>query len=109
MFFGNRILKTHVSIHISKEEISKVEFTTFLGILIDNKLTWKKHISMIKSKLSKSCAIMYRASFVIDKCGMLILYHSLCLPYIMYCIEVWGNTYATNLNVLVLLQNRLCV
>ena len=60
MFFGNRILKTHVSIHISKEEISKVEFTTFLGVLIDNKLTWKKHISMIKSKLSKSCAIMYR-------------------------------------------------
>ena len=26
--FGNRILKTHVSLHISKEEISKVEFTT---------------------------------------------------------------------------------
>ena len=41
MFFGNRILKTHISIHISKEEISKVEFTKFLGILIDNKLTWK--------------------------------------------------------------------
>ena len=50
---------------------------------------------------------MYRASFVIDKCGMLILYHSLFLPYIMYCIEVWGNTYATNLKCLVLLQKRL--
>ena len=61
---------------------------------------------MIKSKLSKSCTIMYRASFVIDKCGMLILYHSLFLPYIMYCIEVWGNTYATNLNCLVLLQKK---
>ena len=109
MFFGNRILKTHVSIHISKEEISKVEFTKCLGVLIDNKLTWEKHISMIKSKLSKSCAIMYRASFVIYKCGMLILYHSLFLPYIMYCIEVWGNTYGTNLNCLVLLQKRLCV
>ena len=60
MFFGNRILKTHVSIHISKEEISKVEFTIFLGVLIDNKLTWKKHISMIKSKLSKSCCCSAR-------------------------------------------------
>ena len=90
-------------------EIIKVEFTTFLGVLIDNKLTWKKHISMIKSKLSKSCAIMYRASFIIDKCGRLILYHSLFLPYIMYCIEVCGNTYDTNLYCLVLLQKRLCV
>ena len=83
-FFGNRILKTHVSIHISKEEISKVEFNFFRCF---DKLTWKKYISMVKSKLSKSCAIMYRASFVIDKCGMPILYHSLFLPYIMYCIE----------------------
>ena len=47
--------------------------------------------------------------FVIDKYGMLILYHSLFLPYIIYSIEVWGNTYATNLNCLVLLQKRLCV
>ena len=29
MFFGNRILKTHVSKHISKEEISKVELIFF--------------------------------------------------------------------------------
>ena len=41
MFFGNRILKTHVSIHISNEKISKVEFTKLLGVLIDNKLTCK--------------------------------------------------------------------
>ena len=49
---------------------------------------------------------MYRASFVIDKCGMLILYHSLFLPNIMYCIKVWGNTHATNLNCLVLLKKN---
>ena len=40
--FGNRILKTHIYIHISKEEISKVELTKCLGVFIDNKLTWKK-------------------------------------------------------------------
>ena len=35
-----------------------------------------------------------------------VLYHSLCLPYIMYCAEVWSNTYATNIECLVLLQNK---
>ena len=52
-------------------------------MLTYNKLKWKTNILMIKSKLSKSCIIMNRASFVIDKCGMLIFYHSLFLPYIM--------------------------
>ena len=98
MFFGNRILKMHLSVHIGKEEISKIELKFFLGVLIDSKLMWKKHISMITSKLSKNCAIMYRASFVIIKCGMHIVSHSLFVSYIVYCTEVWSNTYATNLN-----------
>ena len=37
--YDNRILKTHISILISKEEISKVELKKNLGVLIDNKLT----------------------------------------------------------------------
>ena len=28
------------------------------------------------------------------------------MPYIMYCAEVWGKTYATNIHRLVLLQKR---
>ena len=49
---------------------------------------------------------MYRASSLINKHGMHILYYSLFMPYIMYCAEVWGNTYATNIHCLVLLQKR---
>ena len=49
---------------------------------------------------------MYRASSLINKHGMHILYYSLVRPYIMYCAEVWGNTYATNIHCLVLLQKR---
>ena len=30
----------------------------FLGILIDEKLNWKDHIANVKSKLSKSIAIL---------------------------------------------------
>ena len=41
---------------------------------------------------------------MIDICGLSVLYHSVFLAYIMYCAEVWGNTYATNIECLVLLQ-----
>ena len=49
---------------------------------------------------------MYRASSLINKHGMHILNYSLFMPYIMNCAEVWGNTYATNIHCLVLLQKR---
>ena len=37
---------------------------------------------------------------------MRILYSSLFLPYISYCSEIWGNTYPSNVNCLVVLQKR---
>ena len=36
--------------------------------------------------------------FFINCEGMLTLYCSLFLPYLTYCCEIWGNTYATNVN-----------
>ena len=107
MIFGNRALKTSLSIRINKVTINRVEATNFLCVLIDDKLTWKHHISLLKSKLSKCCAVMYKTSFLIERGGMRILYYSLFSPYIMYCAEIWGNTYAPNLICLVLLQKRL--
>ena len=49
---------------------------------------------------------MYRASSLINKHGMHILYYSFFMLYIMYCAEVWGNTCATNIHCLVLLEKR---
>ena len=37
---------------------------------------------------------------------LLTLYYSLVLPYIQYCILVWGSTYSSNLNHIALLQKR---
>ena len=38
---------------------------------------------------------------------MLTLYYTFAYPYFTYCIQVWGKTYISNCNKLVLLQKRL--
>ena len=35
-----------------------------------------------------------------------MLYYALVYPYLQYCITVWGSTYPTNLNRLVIPQKR---
>ena len=106
MFFGKRKLTVDISIKMNKEVIKIVSVITFLGVMSDDKLTWKHHIDLVKSKLSRSCAIMYKASFLIDRRGMHVLYYSLFLPYIMYCAEIWGNSYSTSSTCLFILQKR---
>ena len=86
---------------------NKIQSSKFLGIIIDENLNWKPHIQLVKSKLSKTLCIMYKASKLINYEGMYTLYCSLFLPYLAYCCEIWGNTYTTNVNCLYVIQKKL--
>ena len=81
--FGNRTITADICVRINKEKINRVNYTPFLGVVIDDKLNWKGHILSIRSKLSKCCAIMYRASSLINKHGMHIVCYSLAMLYIV--------------------------
>ena len=54
LFGRRRCIPDAVSITMDKSLISRVKVTKFLGVNIDEKLTWKDHISVVKSKLSKT-------------------------------------------------------
>ena len=49
---------------------------------------------------------MYKASKLINPEGMFTLYHSLFMSYLCYCNEVWGNTYASKVKCIFILQKR---
>ena len=78
----------------------------FLGVIIDNRLNWKSHIKHIHTKLSRSIAVLSKVRQVLDYNSLRMLYCSLVLPYLNYCTEVWGNTYKSSLNALIILQKR---
>ena len=78
---------------------------TFLGVIIDDKLNWKEHIKMIQSKVLKTTAMICKVSHVLNNKALCVLCFSLAPPYMMYCAEVWGNTYETNILPLFIKQN----
>ena len=65
----------------------------FLGVYIDEHLTWKDHISYISKKISKSVGIMHRSRFNLSSKTKLSLYYTLIYPYIIYCNLAWSSTY----------------
>ena len=58
------------------------------------------------SKLSKCVALIYKASHVLSSNALYILYSTLFLSYLTYCVEVWGNTYKTNIIPIFMKQKR---
>ena len=94
-------------IEINNTKIKRVKQVIFLGIVLDENLSWNPHISHISRKISKSIGVIYKSSFCLPKSCLRSLYFSLIYPYLHYCILVWGSTYKSNLNRIVLLQKRI--
>ena len=94
------------SIEINNTKMKRVNEGVFLGVVLDENLSWKPHISHMSRKISKSIGIIYKSSFLLSKSCLRTLYFSLIYPYLHYCILVWGSTYQSSLERIVLLQKR---
>ena len=97
-------MKSQISFDsIALKQVTEIKF---LGVYIDEGLTWKSHISYICKKISKSVGTMHRVRFFLSSNTKISLYYTLIYPYLTYCTTVWSSTYVTNLNRIFLLQKR---
>ena len=108
MIFTPRNKKVnYVNLYINNVPIGRVYVTKFLGVQIDSQLNWKNHIEYTCKKLSKCIGILLKARKKLQKSSLISLYYSFAFPYFIYCNHVWGSTYQTNLNNVVLVQKKL--
>ena len=49
---------------------------------------------------------MYKIKEKVDCDTLLTVYNTLMLPHLSYCCEIWGNTYRSRLNKIIILQKR---
>ena len=94
-------------IKMADNTIKRVTSTKFLGILIDQNLSWKTHIAQINKTISRNIGVISKLRHILPQSILLMLYNTLILPYLNYCNIVWANTHRTKLKCLYLLQKRI--
>ena len=78
----------------------------FLGILIDENLTWKNHLSYINTKVSRALFSFKQVKHFLPKQCMKTLYYALIHSHLSYGILAWGNATQSALRQTTLLQKR---
>ena len=77
-----------------------------LGVEIDDKLSWNKHIDKVAKKVASGIWAIKKIRDFVDKETLISVYNALINPHFDYCCEVW-NTMGVGLsNRLQKLQNR---
>ena len=74
---------------INNQEIKTASYTKFHGVLLDENLSWKKHLKYTEHKIEKRIGLMYKAKLFIDKNSLLSLYFSYIHSYINFTNLAW--------------------
>ena len=103
VFTNKNVPKPVLQIAIDGHRIDETDHTEFIGVIIDCKLHWKKHISYITGKIAKGVGVITKARKLLDKETLVTLYYTFIYPYLCYCNHVWGNTFVSYLEKLFLM------
>ena len=106
MIFSFKRGNPKFTVNLNNIIIEEQQTTTFLGVLIDNKLTWKSHILHLCSKISKGTAILRLLRHSFPKHILKMIYMSLIYSYLNYCNLIWGAADNTIMDPLFKLQKR---
>ena len=93
-------------IKIGKKHITRVKFVIFLGLLLDEHLSWKYHLSELSKKLARTCGMFFKIRNLLPLDVLLCLYNALFLSFLQYGLIVWGQTYASYIEPIFRLQKK---
>jgi Reverse transcriptase (RNA-dependent DNA polymerase) len=109
IIFGRKKLSVAVcnlDLVLDGSKLEQVTSTKFLGVYIDDKLNWNLQVSKLSKKISKSLGIIRKVSHRLTSETLGMLYNSMILPHLSYCLMVWGGTSKKNIETLLKLQKR---
>ena len=85
----NKLL-TQIKLTIDNIPIEQSDKTKFVGIIINQDLTWTDHLSLLQNKISKNIGVIRRIRKNLPLYTLRMLYYALINPYFDYCNIVWG-------------------
>ena len=104
----SRSVKTTTSFQLKlrNNKVEKVSSTRFLGEIINENLTWKYHMDMIKQKMRAALGAVMRIRSYLSCKAMLSFCHSLLLSHVRYCTSNWCFGYETRIHQLQRICNK---
>ena len=92
---------------ICGEKIDQVNDFKYLGINIDNRLTFEKHINKVVSKLSSFSSIFYRLRKILTTHQLVRAFKTYVQPVVQYGVLIYGCTTSSLLNRVSLVIDRI--
>lgn len=103
---SRRPVPPHDEIEFEGHRIEEVPAFCFLGLTLDETMTWGPHIEGLRKKLSSLCGVLRKVSAFLPRACLESIYFSLVNSRLQYLVAIWGQATKQQLRGLQVIQNR---
>ena len=96
----------HNGIFINGQRIEQVDQYKYLGVKVDEYLTFSKHAEYVTYKIAKKVNLMNRMSSYLSSWAKLTIYKTIILPHFNYCSSILSLLTLTEKGILQKKQNQ---
>ena len=107
IIFTNKKNKYNYTITMDGNILDRTVDTKYLGVILDQKLKWNKHINYIINKITKTSYILSKIRHYVNINTLKSLYYSLVHPHLNYCLTAWGGAPNSTIKPLIIFQKKI--
>ena len=91
MVFGSNAKLQNINLLINNSPLNRVELFKYLGITLNQTLSWSDHIEALFTKVNQRLGIIRRVKHLLTVESRRTLVNSLVMPIFDYADFVWGD------------------
>ena len=99
-------LNNSFKIKLDGKRLFPTSSVKYLGVLLDEHLTWSPQISHVQMKLNQAIGILSKLRYQANTDILKTVYHSLFGTHLIYACQLWGQNNKETQNKFRTLQNR---
>ena len=82
----------NISIKLNGIKLVPSEHVKYLGVYLDNNLSWSTHVTQLSKKLSRANGVLSKLRYFVPKETLISVYYSIFYSHIIYANPVWSLT-----------------
>ena len=102
MLFSNSLHNVPGHIILDGSTLKRVQSSRFLGVTIDEDLSWKPHVNNECNIVSRKIGMTNKLKHCFPQPTLKSLYYAIVYPYLNYGVLAWGNANKTLMDRLLL-------
>ena len=87
-------------------KLCHLNYVKYLGVLIDENLSWDQHVKDLSNKLSRANGIISKLRHYVPKSAVQSVYHAIFYSHMIYGSSVWSLMTKSNLDLINILQKK---